>query len=297
MSALRTLTAPFGLLFLALGAAMVHAAADDAIYGKGLLWRIERQGVAPSYLFGTLHHDDERVTRLAPPVQRAFERSKRFAVELVNDEESVRKFRRAMVRKEPLLSALLGEADWPRYDERLAAHGMPRDARPHLKPWAAMLILVRPAEPPGIILDNLLLIDARNRGKTMVALETIDEQIAAMNELPDDTQIALLRHAEANYDRIQQAFGPLRDAYLARDLEGIWKINDDMMAGEGGIGLHNERFLDSLLYQRNRRFAERLAPLLDQGRSFAAFGALHLYGPRGVLALLAGRGYRITRVY
>jgi uncharacterized protein YbaP (TraB family) len=174
---------------------------------------------------------------------------------------------------------------------------MPRDARPHLKPWAAMLILVRPPESPGIILDNLLMIDARNRGKTVVALETIDEQIAAMNDLPEDTQIALLRHAEANYDRIQQAFAPLRDAYLARDLAAIWKINDEMMAGEGEIVVHNERFLDSLLYQRNRRFVERLAPLLDQGRSFAAVGALHLYGPRGALALLAARGYRVTRIY
>ena len=51
------------------------------------------------------------------------------------------------------------------------------------------------------------------------------------------------------------------------------------------------------LYRRNQRFAERLAPLVDHGKTFAAFGALHLYGPRGVLALLAGRGYRITRVY
>lgn len=302
MSALRTLTTALALLAFTLVAAQGHSPRDRADFDQGLLWRVERKDVAPSFLFGTLHHDDERVTRLAPQVQRAFDRSTRFAVELVDDEAAVARFRRAMVRKAPQLDTLLGEADWPRYDERLAAHGMPRDARAHLKPWAALLILVRPAESPGIVLDKLLLIDAKQRGKDITALETIDEQIAAMNDLPEESQLALLRHAEANYDRIQQSFGALRDAYLARDLAAIWKLNREMMAGEpmavgDDIEPHNARFLDSLLYRRNQRFAERLVPLLDRGGSFAAFGALHLYGPRGVPALLATRGYKLTRIY
>jgi hypothetical protein len=36
---------------------------------------------------------------------------------------------------------------------------------------------------------------------------------------------------------------------------------------------------------------------LKTGRAFVAVGALHLYGERGVLALLATRGYTDTRVY
>ena len=297
MSAFRTLTTALALLAFTLVAAQAHSPRDRAEFDQGLLWRVERKGVAPSFLFGTLHHDDERVTRLAPQVQRAFDRAQRFAVELIDDEAAVARFRRAMVRKQPLLSTVVGEADWPRYDERLAAHGMPREARPHLKPWAALLILVRPTESPGIVLDKLLLIDAKSRGKDIVALETIDEQIAAMNDLPEESQLALLRHAETNYERIQQSFDPLRDAYLARDLAAVWKLNADMMAGAVDIEPHNARFLDSLLYRRNQRFAERLVPLLDQGSAFAAFGALHLYGPRGVPALLAARGYKLTRIY
>jgi uncharacterized protein YbaP (TraB family) len=297
MSVLRLLTAALAVLALTLAAALAQATDASAAYDKGLVWRIERKGVAPSFLFGTLHDDDERITRLAPQVQRALDRSKRFAVELIDEQEAVARFRRAMVRKEPRLDTLLGEADWPRYDERLAAHGMPRDARAHLKPWAALLILVRPAESPGIVLDKLLLLEAGNRGKDIVALETIDEQIAAMNDLPEESQLALLRHAEANYERIQQSFAALRDAYLARDLAAIWKLNRDMMAGGNEIEPHNARFLDSLLFRRNQRFAERLVPLLDQGGTFAAFGALHLYGTRGVPALLAARGYKVTRIY
>ncbi|MEO8485157.1 MAG: TraB/GumN family protein [Betaproteobacteria bacterium] len=49
----------------------------------GPLYRIERAGVAPSYLFGTLHSSDARVATLAPAVLDALARSKRLAPELV----------------------------------------------------------------------------------------------------------------------------------------------------------------------------------------------------------------------
>ncbi len=43
--------------------------------------------------------------------------------------------------------------------------------------------------------------------------------------------------------------------------------------------------------------AERLAPLLAQGSVFVAFGALHLYGERGVPSLLVQRGFSVKLVY
>ncbi len=296
--AMKRILAPFVASMCLLLATSPSFAANEARNPEqGLLWRVEKKGVPACHLFGTMHHDDERVTQVAPAVQRAFDAARTFAVEMINDGEATRTYQRAMVRKAPLLSELVGEADWPRYETLLAHHGLPPNARAHLKPWAALLILVRPAEPPGIILDHLLLNDARNRGKNVVALESIDEQIAAMNDLPDDTQLALLRHAEANYDRIQESFKPLVQTYLARDLRGMWQINESVMAGDDALAEHNRRFLDSLLFQRNKRFAERLAPLIDRGNCFAAFGALHLYGKRGVPALLAARGYKVTRLY
>lgn len=285
------------LASLLLCAPASFAAEDARRYDRGLLWRVAQRGAPPCYLFGTLHHDDERVTRIAAPVQRAFSAARTVAIELIGDDDAVGKYRLAMLHQQPLLAELIGEADWPRYDALLAEHGLPPEARAHLKPWAALLTLLRPAQPPGVILDQLLLADARSRGKTLVALESIDQQIAAMDELPQDTQLALLRHAEAQYERIQQSVGALIEAYLERDLRALWRINADVMIGDEALALHNQRFLDSLLFERNSRFTERMTPLIDRGRCFVAFGALHLYGPRGVPALLAQRGYRVRRVY
>ena len=56
-------------------------------------------------------------------------------------------------------------------------------------------------------------------------------------------------------------------------------------------------FDQRLLFDRNTRMVERMQPQLKSGNAFIAVGALHLYGERGVLSLLAREGFRITRVY
>jgi len=43
--------------------------------------------------------------------------------------------------------------------------------------------------------------------------------------------------------------------------------------------------------------AFRMQRELRRGDAFVAVGALHLYGEKGVLALLAQDGYHSTRVY
>jgi uncharacterized protein YbaP (TraB family) len=87
------------------------------------------------------------------------------------------------------------------------------------------------------------------------------------------------------------------DAYLARDLVGLWRVSQES-AGTGEEERRlNEVFTRRLLYERNVRMAERAEPRLREGGAFIAVGALHLYGGSGVLALLERRGWRVTRVY
>src|ERR1051325_2135914 len=63
-----------------LEAALAEAAATPN--GEGLLWRVERAGVAPSHLFGTMHLTDPRAAQLAPPVRQALAGSKAVELEL-----------------------------------------------------------------------------------------------------------------------------------------------------------------------------------------------------------------------
>lgn len=260
-------------------------------FDQGLLWRVEVPGVAPSYLFGTLHSDDERVVKLPTPVRRAFGRARIVALEALNDETAARRFRAAMVGREPQLPALLGEV-YPRVQVLLRESGVHLDVAPRFKPWAALIVLLQPRDATSFTLDNLISFQAATQGKRVVQLETVEEQIETLEGMPTEVQISLLRDAQARFEEIQAAVYPTVSAYVAGDLAAQFRINAETM----GPGPAGELFLERLLYQRSERFAERLAPLIGKGGVFAAFGALHLYGVRGVPALLERNGFRVTPV-
>jgi uncharacterized protein YbaP (TraB family) len=276
-------------------AALEHGAAT-APYAQGLLWRVDRPGVPATYLFGTLHLDDERVTTLAPPVRRALTGARVLVVELVTDEAAVARFRSAQMTREPALRDALG----PYYAEvsrALDAHDVPRAKQAHLTPWAALLTLLQPTERQRIILDHVLIMDAQAAGKPVRALETADEQIEAFAGLSREAQLALLRDAAARQADVQAAVVPLREAYLRRDLAAIERINAEAMGEDPSLAREREELLARVLHARNARFVERIVPYVERGGAFIAFGALHLYGPTGVLAQLAARGYPLKRVW
>lgn len=279
------------------GAETASVGATPAPFSRGLLWKVEHPGVAASYLFGTLHSDDERVAKMPAPVRRAFDGSRSLALEMLNDEASIRKFRAAMVTREPLLQGQLGDGLYSRVEELLGEHGIPRDVRPRMKPWSALLVLLQPREAPGIILDNLLKMEAVERAMPLHQLETIEEQISVFQDLPLATQLGLLRHAESRYWTVQESVRPVIEAYIDRDLGAMWRINSDVMEGGPAVERENAQFLEAVLFSRSRRFAERLVPLLREGGVFAAVGALHLYGEHGVPSLLQKDGFRVKRIY
>jgi uncharacterized protein YbaP (TraB family) len=266
-------------------------------FDRGLLWRVSRGDARPTYLFGTLHLDDDRVTALAPQVAGALDAASVLVIELLNDEDAVTRFRAALRTAEPALRDRLGADRFAEVARALDAHDVPRAKQPYLTAWAALLTLLQPIERQGIILDHVLVMRAQGRGKRVVALETVDEQIAAFAGLPEGTQLALLADAARHQERIQAAVRPLLDAYLARDLAAMARINREAMGDEPDLREDQAELLERVLYARNRRFVERIVPHAKRGGAFIAFGALHLQGPQGVLAGLADRGYVGRRVW
>jgi hypothetical protein len=79
------------LIVLALGLLLLGRAAfagGEMAYGQGLLWKIERDSIerdslAPSYLFGTIHVTDERVLNLPAEVTQAFDGARSATFEVI----------------------------------------------------------------------------------------------------------------------------------------------------------------------------------------------------------------------
>ena len=286
------------LSFLLVAASGFAAAGDaPAKFSKGLLWKIEKANTQPSYVFGTIHLDDARVTDLPAPVKETFARSKSFTMEMIIDEASTQNFVTSMLLDDGSdLKVLLGEPLYSKTSEAMHEHGMSSEITARFKPWALMLTLILPKERQDVIMDEVLYQQALQQHKSVHQLESIEEQIAVFDGLPMEAQVGLLKQTVDHRDLIPGLVEKSIQAYLKRDIGAMWEINNSMMEDEADKSL-NETFLLRVLYDRNTRMAERMQPRLAQGGAFIAVGALHLYGEKGVLSLLQSRGYQVTRMY
>ena len=277
-----------------------HAALAQTVaaYTKGLLWRVEKPGIAPSYLFGTVHLADKRVTALPDVVRKELDAATSFTMEVALDPASVFTLASRMVFTDGRNLPTVAGADLYAKVVPLAQKlGLPPEAVRSFKPWAMVLLLQMPQQEMEDVLDFTLLRIASQQGKALNYLETVDDQVGAFEKLSDADQVALLKHAVETHAGQKAIEERVVQAYLQRDLGLMWQIGEAEIAQRPDLKPVKAVVDRRLLFDRNLRMAERMQPQLRSGRSFIAVGALHLYGEEGLLGLLAREGYRLSRVY
>ena len=283
---------------LALTLALATAQAGAQRFEQGLLWRIEGGGTAASHVFGTIHVDDPRVTELPPVAARALEGSLSLTVELSLDPANVLALANRMVLQDGRdLAGIIGPELFGKTAVITAKLGLPEQMLRLFKPWAAALMLMMPQQNPENVLDFVLVRAATEQGKPVHELENVSEQIEVFEGMPEQDQVALLKQAVADFERMPRTIDRLVKAYLARDLAAMSSISQEGSNDSAETRRLNDLFVQRVLDARNVRMADRIQARLKEGGAFVAVGALHLYGGRGVLALLERRGWRVTRVY
>jgi uncharacterized protein YbaP (TraB family) len=284
-------------LLCLLAAAPVAGSAAER-FGQGLLWRIEGKGAAPSHVFGTIHLADSRVTALPHAVARELRQARSVVLEARLDAASLQLLAARMLYTDGRdLAAVAGDELFRKAVAVAGGIGLPEPLLLPLKPWAAALMLSVPPQNTADVLDVMLARIATEQGKPLHELEGVEEQVAVFERMPESEQVAMLRQAVDNYESMPRLIGRVVEAYLARDLAGIWRIREASSGKSEEARRFHETIVRRLLHDRNGRMAERSEPRLQEGGAFIAVGALHLYGERGVLALLESRGWRVTRVY
>ena len=267
----------------------------SAKFTKGVLWKIETQNAPPSFLFGTIHSDDARVTALPEVVAKSLDVSNRFAMEALIDGDGLVQMAQAMYFNDgKTLEQVIGKKLYADVLQTLTKHGLPTLGVEKQKPWAVMMMLSMPPPTTGQYLDLILETRAAQQNKPIRGLETIQEQIAVFNDLPLPDQTLLLQETLRDYQDFDKAFEQLIKAYLARDLKDLLEISEKH---EPANNIMYQKVMDRLLTARNTRMLERMTPLLQQGQAFIAVGAAHLPGDAGLLNLLEKAGYRVTPIY
>lgn len=254
-----------------------------------LFWSITKDGTT-TYAFGTIHAGVNAEERLPKLVWDKLALEPAFAMETdLHDPALATMGRRATGS----LREDLGPDYWKKLEDKLGW----RLAKQvdHMKPMIPASILALKGLPTTPPMDGALLSRATAQGKRVVYLEQAADEIAVLDRVLDLRMLKLMLD-EPDLDKDSR---DLLDAYLSGDEAKIAAVNDAQKAealAHGFTEAEYERQMEDLLYHRNTAWVPTIEKLHKDGGGFIAVGALHLLGPKSVLALLAARGYRIQRV-
>lgn len=278
---------------LALASSFFGTAQDG---DKALLWRISGNGLErPGYLYGTVHSKDERAYTYASAVKDAMQQVNTVAGEL--DLDASRKggaslMGRMMMPDDQRLEDLYKKKDWAKVDAYLKSElGFIAALVQRMKPFFVMATLTETAMggKRDMVLDEYLMAHAKTNAHRTIGLETLDEQLSAMDVLTLKEQAAmLLEHVEGN--SAHEVLDRMLDAYAKQDIVALMSISESM----GGMPEKMER---ALIVDRNAVMAHRLDSVLRaDGSTMLLVGAAHLPGETGMLQLLRAKGYSTEAV-
>lgn len=267
--------------------------ATEIPFGQGLLWEIETVDGNRSYMFGTMHSQDYRATTLPPAVRLAMAKSRELLIEVVPDEQSNAVFFRRMYADRKHLADILPEALLNRLERIASAYNFEAKDVRRLEPWAAFSLIGRPKPVNASTQDQVIYENFAQTGREITGLESMSELIDTLATLSYEDQITILTDTICNHSRIVADSETLLEMYIEQDLAAMVAFNRQPHHDEAVF----ERFMQQVLYQRNEQMLESILPAVNKGGYFIAVGALHLPDNEGLLASLAERGYKITRIY
>lgn len=254
---------------------------------ESLLWQINKGSLKPSYIFGTMHSEDQRVLNLIPSISERFKTADNVAFEVLMDMPTMTKSANAMfILGNKTLDKLIDKELFDQIVKALKPYKIPSNMVKYFKPWAVMLILNMPPSKTGKFLDLQLYKQAQDLKLPTHGLETVDEQLAVFEVMSIKDQVFLLKETLKTSPDIWEQMLKL---YLQGDLNALLKLShsDDAIMKD---------LYKRLIDDRNLKMLKRMEKLLQKGNAFIAIGALHLPGEKGVLQLLKQRAYVVKAI-
>lgn len=291
-------------------------AALDAItaqspHSVGNYWRATR-GDQVVTLIGSYHFDDPRHAATMASLTPIIKTASTVLVEAGPEEEKALKAHLArdpsamLIMSGPTLPEQLSAQDWQTLSDALRARQIPPFMAAKFQPWYISVML---GVPPCAMADaqtarglDGLVIEAALAGNVPVmSLEPYDTVFGIFGALPMSDQLSMIKSALVLEDQSVDLSTTLADAYFSQDSRLIWEFMRQQARALPGASPEQAdaefaRMEEALMSRRNRSWIPVIEAAAAKGPTFAAFGALHLSGKDGVLALLERAGFTVERL-
>lgn len=289
-------------------ATLISSAQNADKFSGSLLWKISGNGLeSPSYILGTHHLAPTSTLDNVSGYKQAIEDVKQVAGEIIMTDMAALQFKvqqASMMPADKNYKELLTEEEYKQLDEGLKSMiGTGLDQLGILKP--AMLsslytIMLYAKLNPGFnpmaheAIDQYVQKYATNNNKTIIGLETAEDQIYALYEAePIENQAKNLACVIYHLDYTSESLAALNEYYAKGDLNMMYDLaynnpNDPCPP--------SDNYLDTLNKDRNTKWLAKLPQIMKEKSTLIAVGALHLPGVEGLLFQLDKMGYTVEPV-
>ncbi len=256
-----------------------------------LLWKIEGKNLTkPSYLFGTMHVDDERAFNFSDAVMPAIEEVDMFALE-VNPDSLMLAMTSKVVEQDPkdVFKSILSDDEYQLLVDRFEEINDFSFEESGLRDPNTILALLIPdtenENDKSTFVDLYLYNQARTMQKSITGLEDMYDQLNYFENLsPENQRLYVLEQIEDNLDDMNRELEKLTELYYQGNIQAI----DSMIRTYDGY--------DMELTKRNQVMVKSIMDITKNNSLFSAVGAAHLPGDNGIISLLKKEGYQVTPV-
>ena len=266
-----------------------------------LLWKVSGNGLKhPSYLFGTHHLIPISFLDSVSGLYKAFNSCEVMVGEMVmsNIDATAKMQLAAIMPNHIKLADLLNVEEYKLVDAELKSIlkiGLKEVAIMNptliLSLYEIEIFKKMLGITDDVQSDSYFQLVATEKGKQVIGLETIDQQISFLFG-----NGSLERQADILVESIQQKDSTFNEMRLLNKLykNGEIEVLVNLAKKKGKITDMTEEEYAKLVDNRNADWLTKLPKLMHESSSFIAVGAMHLGGENGLIKKLQKAGYKVT---
>ncbi len=270
----------------------------SAMFAECMLYEVQG-GKNKVYLLGSIHLMPEDAYPLNPAIPKAFEDSDVLVVELdasTIDQAQLQQFivENALLKGENRLHDMLDPKVYRSLTEKMEGIGIPQAQMDMFRPWfvsmsLGMGLLQKLGLQAELGVDMHYLAKAHEKNMPIIELETIMSQMQMLSSLPDSVQVDYLSYSIDDYDKIDEFFGEMLEAWKTGDAEVLDKLSKGKMkeAAKELPGMMD--YYGNLFTDRDNEMLKKIAGFANNEEDhtyFVIVGSFHLVGDDGIIKRL-----------
>lgn len=260
---------------------------------SSLLWKVEGNGIQPSYIFGTFHLIPQEDFIFKDKVEKAIKDTELTVLELDLDDPQMVGAMQTLSQLEEgkKLSSYMDEKEYETIDTYLKEHiGVGMSAFNTFKPFTVTsMITIAMMGKQTASYEAEIIKRTKKDGKEILGLETAAFQFGVFDTISYEKQIDELVAYLSDQEKMMKEFDTMITQYKNEDIRGLYLTLYETYKD-------TPELKEALLDKRNANWIGQIGEMSKDKKVFYGVGAGHLGGEQGVINLLRKAGYTVTPI-